>query len=142
MDELEIASRAATAMYENDVAIKELGMQVEAVSANSATTRFVVRADMLNGHAVCHGGFIFALADTALAYACNARGWVTYAASADIEFLRPARLGDELVAVAEERHRGSRTGVYDVVVRNQDGEQIALFRGRSHSTRDRLVPET
>ena len=93
---------------------------------------------MLNGHDVCHGGYLFTLADTAFAYACNTYNQVTLASGASIEFLRPARAGDRIVARATEIHRGGRTGFYDVSLENQDGEQIAVFRGRSHSTREVL----
>jgi acyl-CoA thioesterase len=91
-----------------------------------------VREDMVNGHQLCHGGLIFTLADSAFAFACNTYDLVTVAAAGTIEFLLSARLGDELTATAEERSRSKRTGVYDVTVRNQQGECVALFRGRSH----------
>jgi phenylacetic acid degradation protein PaaD len=90
-----------------------------------------VRRDMVNGHELCHGGLIFALADTCFAMACNTHGKPTVAAGASIDFIAPARFGDELTAVAEERQRMRRNGVYDVSVHNQAGECIALFRGRS-----------
>ena len=91
-----------------------------------------VREDMVNGHELCHGGLIFTLADSAFAFACNTYDAVTVASAASVEFLLPARLGDELTAIAEERSRSKRTGVYDVAVRNQQGDCVALFRGRSH----------
>ena len=94
---------------------------------------------MVNGHDICHGGYIFTLADTVFAYACNGYDRLTVAAGAAIEFVRPGRLGDDLRAVAVERHRGGRTGVYDIEVTNQDGETIAMFRGRSHSTSQSLI---
>ena len=95
---------------------------------------------MLNGFNVCHGGYLFTLADTAFAYACNAYNKLTLAAGASIDFLQPANPGDLLVATATERRRGRTTGIYDVVISNQDGEEIAIFRGRSHSTSDPLFP--
>jgi acyl-CoA thioesterase len=91
-----------------------------------------VREDMVNGHQLCHGGLIFTLADSAFAFACNTYDLVTVASAASVEFLLSARLGDELTAVAEERSRSKRTGIYDVAVSNQRGECVALFRGRSH----------
>jgi acyl-CoA thioesterase len=94
---------------------------------------------MINGFAVCHGGHIFALADTAFAFACNAYNQVTFAAGASIDFLRPARVGDKLLAVATERHRGGRSGIYDVSVSNQDDEEIAVFSGRSVATREAIL---
>ena len=92
-----------------------------------------VREDMVNGHAICHGGYIFTLADSAFAFACNSYDVTTVAAHCEISFLRPARLGEMLVAEAEERHRRGRSGIYDVTVRGADGETIALFRGWSRS---------
>jgi acyl-CoA thioesterase len=139
MDETELAKQCGEAMYENDVAVRELGISVEVTDAGRAEATLEVRAEMLNGHEVCHGGYLFTLADTAFAYACNTYNQVTFAAGAAIEFLRPARLGDRLVATAVERHRGGRAGTYDVRVCNQDGDEIALFRGRSHSTRQALI---
>jgi acyl-CoA thioesterase len=97
-----------------------------------------IRDDMVNGFDVCHGGIIFALADTAFAFACNAYNRLSVAASAHIEFLRPAKTNDELTATASEEHRGKRSGLYSVEVRNQHGETIALFRGRS-AGRDRAL---
>jgi acyl-CoA thioesterase len=93
-----------------------------------------VRASMLNGFAICHGGYIFTLADTAFAFACNAHDNLTVAAAANIEFLRPVHEQDRLTAVASERHRAGRSGIYDVEVRSQDGALVALFRGRAHAT--------
>jgi acyl-CoA thioesterase len=91
-----------------------------------------VTGTMVNGHQICHGGLIFTLADSTFAFACNSYNSVTVAAGGTIEFLQAARLGDELTASAQERSRSRRTGVYDVDVRNQSGECVAMFRGRSH----------
>jgi acyl-CoA thioesterase len=91
---------------------------------------------MLNGHSSCHGGLIFSLADSAFAFACNSHGGIVVAAAASIDFLAPARGGDELTAVAVERWRSKRNGIYEVTVANQGGETIAFFRGRSHQVRD------
>lgn len=139
MDDFAIATRCRDTMYDADVAVQALDISVEVTGVGQAEARFEVRPDMLNGYKVCHGGYLFTLADTAFAYACNSYNKVTLAAGASIEFLRSANLGDRLVAAATERRRGSRTGIYDVVVSNQEGEEIALFRGRSHSTRDTLI---
>ena len=139
MDDLAIATQCRDTMYDADVAVKALEISIEMTGVGQAEARFEVRPDMLNGYKVCHGGYLFTLADTAFAYACNSYNKVTLAAGASIEFLQSATLGDQLVAVATERRRGSRSGIYDVVVSNQDGAEIALFRGRSHSTRDALV---
>lgn len=139
MTELKTAKRCARAMWSGDQASKALGMKVEIRKVGSATARMTVREDMVNGFDVCHGGLLFALADTAFAFACNAYDRKTVAASGNIEFLRPARLGDQLRAVAAEEHRGRRTGYYNVRIDNQDGELIALFRGRSVSGKQPLL---
>ncbi len=138
MDDFAIAKKCRDTMYDGDAALQLLDISVEVTAIGRAEARFEVRRDMINGHGVCHGGCLFMLADTAFAYACNSYNKVTLAAGASIEFLRAAKLGDQMVAIATERHRGRRTGFYDVVVSNQEGEEIALFRGRSHSTRDTL----
>lgn len=91
-----------------------------------------VLPEMINGHQVCHGGLVFSLADTAFAYACNSYNESTVAAAGSIDFLAPARAGDELTAVAHELWRTRRNGLYEITVTNQRGERIALFRGRSH----------
>jgi acyl-CoA thioesterase len=138
MDDLAIAKQCRDTMYAADVAVRALDIKVEVTGAGRAEAELEIRSEMLNGHEVCHGGYLFTLADTAFAYACNSYNLVTFAAGASIEFLRPAKLGDQIFAVATERHRGGRTGIYDVVLSNQDGAEVAIFRGRSHSTRDTL----
>jgi acyl-CoA thioesterase len=110
------------------------------IGVGHAEARVAVTPDMINGFDVCHGGYIFTLADTAFAFACNAYDQVTYAGGASIDFLRPVKVGDELVAIAYERYRGGRSGVYEVTVRNQDGEEVAVFTGRSVATRDSILP--
>jgi acyl-CoA thioesterase len=107
-------------------------MQVESAASGRAKVSMRIRADMLNGHAICHGGFVFALADSAFAFACNSHNRNTLAAGASIDFLAPARDGDVLTAIATEVSRTRRTGLYDVAVTNQHGERIAIFRGRAH----------
>jgi len=123
-------------MWGNDVASQDLGMTIEVTKPGQAEARFEVRANMVNGYDICHGGFIFTLADSAFAFACNTYNRITLAASASIEFVRPARLGDKLLAKAAEVHRGGRTGIYDITVTNQDDDVVAIFRGRSHATRE------
>ena len=115
-----------------DEASRGLGIELIDQGEGRAVTRMTVRDDMVNGHAMAHGGLIFTLADTAFACACNSFGPVTVAASADIVFVAPARAGDVLVAEAVLRTRFGRSGLYDVTVR-RGGEVIAEFRGRSHS---------
>jgi acyl-CoA thioesterase len=119
------------AMMTRDVASRRLGIELVTNGEGRAVTRMTVRADMVNGHAMAHGGLIFTLADTAFACACNSWGPMTVAASADIVFVAPARAGDVLMAEAVVRTRFGRSGVYDVTVR-RGGEVIAEFRGRSH----------
>ena len=133
MDELNIARRCGDAMWEGDKASHALGIDIEVTGVGAATARMTVRADMVNGLDVCHGGLVFALADTAFAFACNAYNVQTFAASCNIEFLRPARLGDVLLATASEDHRGRRSGYYTVTIHNHDDQLVALFRGRSAS---------
>jgi acyl-CoA thioesterase len=100
-----------------------------------------VRPDMLNGHAICHGGFIFTLADSAFAYACNSYNLSTVASGCAIDFVAPAREGDVLTARAAERSIAGRTGVYDIDVVNQRGETVALFRGKSYRIKGHVVDE-
>ena len=119
------------AMMANDAASRGLGIELVDQGEGRAVTRMTVRQDMVNGHAMAHGGLIFALADTAFACACNSFGPVTVAASAEIVFVAPARTGDVLVAEAVLRTRFGRSGLYDVTV-CRDGDVIAEFRGRSH----------
>jgi acyl-CoA thioesterase len=133
MDENGIAKRCAEVMYASDAASKALGIRVDVAEAGKAVASMTVREDMVNGFDVCHGGIVFTLADTAFAFACNGYDNRTFAAAASIDFLRPARLGDELRAVAREDYRGSRTGFYTAEVRNQRDEVVAMFRGRSAS---------
>jgi acyl-CoA thioesterase len=123
------------AMMAADEASRALGIELVAAGAGHATTRMTVRPDMVNGHAIAHGGLVFTLADTAFACACNSHGPVTVAAGAEIVFVAPARLGDVLTAEAIERTVFGRSGIYDVTVR-RDTEVVAEFRGRSH----RLAP--
>jgi acyl-CoA thioesterase len=139
MSDGKVTNRCAEAMYANDDASRMLGISVEVEEAGRATARMTVREDMLNGFDVCHGGLIFALADTAFAFACNGYDDLTYAAQADIEFVRPATKGDALVAVAREDYRGRKTGFYTVEVTNQDDQLVAMFRGRSASKGEPLL---
>ena len=130
-----LAERAAAAMYDADLASRHLGIQIDQVAPGRATARMQVRDTMLNGHAICHGGYVFLLADTAFAFACNTYGPTTVAAACDVVFLGPAHLGDELIAEATERHRFGRSGIYDVTVRLPDTTVIAEFRGHSRTLR-------
>ena len=133
----QLAEHVRTAMYSKDGASQALGMQVVAISPTSATMTMTVRADMLDGHATCHGGFITTLADSAFAFACNAGNEMTVASGLTIDFVAPAREGDVLTAESVQVSHAGRTGVYDVTVRNQRGELIAVFRGRSYTMKGR-----
>ena len=133
-DRDDLARASAAAMLAEDNASAGLGMQLLDVGPGRARLRMPVRQDMVNGHAIAHGGFIFALADSAFAVACNTHGVVTVAAGCDITFAAPAQLGDVLVADAAETDTFGRSGITDVrVTREPDGQLIAVFRGRSRS---------
>ena len=121
----------AQSMFARDRASQLLGMQIVDCEAGTATVQMKVSDDMVNGLSVCHGGFIFTLADSAFAFACNNTNFNTVAAGCTIEFLAPVKLGDTLTARAAERAQRGRTGIYDVDVTNQLGELIATFRGKS-----------
>ena len=136
-----LAERAVEALWRGDAASRQLGMSIESCRPGCATVTMRIRTDMVNGHGICHGGLIFALADSAFAFACNSHGDNTVAAGASIEFLRPVRAGDALRAVATERWRRGRSGIYEVEVQNQKGEAVALFRGRSHKIAGRLTDD-
>ena len=128
------ARRLADEMYANDRASQALGIAVDDVRMGRALARMRVTPAMVNGHAIAHGGYIFLLADTAFAFACNTHG-PTVAGAAEIVFVQPAREGDDLVAEAVERIGYGRNGVYDVTVRRGDGAVIAEFRGHSRRVR-------
>lgn len=121
---------AAHDMFDRDLASQGLGIELVDAGEGRATVQMRVTDAMVNGHAVAHGGFVFLLADTAFACACNSHGPVTVAAGADISFVRPARSGDLLSAFAKERVTSGRSGIYDVTV-TRDGDVVAEFRGRS-----------
>ena len=137
----QLAEACRDAMWKDDRASRGLGMQVAEVGPGSATLTMAVREDMLNGHDICHGGFVTTLADSAFAFACNAYNEVTVASGFDVNLVAAARRGDVLTARARELSRTGRTGVYDITVSNQRGETVALFRGRSYTMKGRpIVP--
>jgi len=133
------AERATAALFARDRASQALGMRITGVRPGWARVAMLVRADMVNGHGVCHGGIVFALGDSAFAFACNSYNENTVAAAASIDFLAAARAGDELTAEASELWRTRRNGLYEIVVSNQRGERIALFRGRSYRLDGQVV---
>lgn len=136
-----VAEAVARTMYARDHAARTLGMIIDEVGPGFARLSMTVREDMVNGHDICHGGITFALADTAFAYACNARNDVAVAASCSITYTNPARRGDRLLAECVERFHRGRTGIYDVTVTDQDGQVVALFRGNSRHTGGKVVPD-
>ena len=124
------ARQAVEALLAGDRASQALGVEVLDVQPGRARVAMTVRADMVNGHGICHGGFLFTLADCAFAFACNSYGDAMVAAGASIEFLAAARCGERLIAAASETSRTPRHGIYDVVVTTASGETRAHFRGR------------
>jgi acyl-CoA thioesterase len=137
-----LAERVAAAMYARDAASRAMGMTIVGVGPGYAELTMTVRGDMLNGHAICHGGFIFTLADSAFAFACNSYNLTTVASGCTIDFVAPAREGDVLTAAAREMSGSGRTGVYDIEVRNQRGEPVALFRGKSYRIKGHVVEQS
>ena len=138
----ELAAQVGEAMFAADAASKEfLQMELLACEPGRAVMRMKVRAAMLNGHRICHGGLIFTLADSTFAFACNSHNKVTVAAGCSIEFLKPAHLGDVLTCEGVEQVLQGRHGVYDMKVTNQRGEVVAVFRGKSAQIPGTVVPE-
>jgi acyl-CoA thioesterase len=135
----ELAAATAKAMMSRDEASRSLGMHIVEVAPGYAKLTMQVRPDMINGHQTCHGGFIFALADSAFAFSCNSYNFNTVASGCSIEYLVPGRAGDVLTAEAVEQTRSGKTGVYDVTISNQNGIQVALFRGRSHQVKGEVL---
>ncbi len=131
MSNLEQARACRDAMYAKDLASQALGIDVTIPEPGSAEARMSISDTMLNGFGICHGGYVFALADTAFAFACNAYDRVTVAAGASIDYLKPVHTGDALRANAREIHRGRRAGLYEVSVHNQNNDLVAVFQGRS-----------
>lgn len=147
-----LARRCADEMYAEDGASRSLGIRVDGVEPGRATARMRVTPTMVNGHGIAHGGYVFLLADTAFAFACNTYGVTTVARGAEIVFVTPVREGDDLAATAAERVRYGRSGVYDVTVRRivgadaadtgaEGGEIVAEFRGQSQSLPARPHPD-
>jgi phenylacetic acid degradation protein PaaD len=137
-----LAEQSAAAMWAEDAASQALGMTLDDVRPGYARLSMTVRPDMVNGHGICHGGLVFALADSAFAFACNSYNRSTVAQACDIVFVNAARLGDSLIAEAVERTRFGRNGVYDVTIGlagAAEMEYIALFRGRSREIGGTLI---
>jgi acyl-CoA thioesterase len=126
-----LARACAAAMWADDHASQGLGMALVAVAPGRAVLRMAVTQAMANGHGMCHGGFLYTLADSAFAFACNSHGERAVANHCSITYLRPGRVGDTLTATAQERARSGRSGVYDVELTDGEGTVIAEFRGVS-----------
>lgn len=140
-DPHELAVRVGAAMFAVDAASKDfLRMELLACEPGRARMRMAVRAPMLNGHQICHGGLIFTLADSTFAFACNSHNNVAVAAGCSIEFLRPAQLGDVLTCEGVEQVLQGRHGIYDMEVTNQRGEVVAVFRGKSAQIKGTVLP--
>lgn len=137
----EIAQKSADAMWARDDASKWLGMSLDAVGPGTATTSFTVEKHHTNGHDICHGGYIFTLADSAFAFACNTYNQLVVAQHNSISFLRPGKLGVRLTAQAREVTRSGRSGLYDVRVTDETGAVIAEFRGASRVIEGRHFEE-
>ncbi len=140
MTEFEVAQACAAAMWRADHASQGLNMEIEHIAPGAARLSMAVEPRMVNGHGICHGGFIFTLADSAFAFACNTDGAVAVASECSISFIRPARLGERLVATAEQRHRAGRSGIYDVRV-TAGPDIVAEFRGHCRTTGARLIEQ-
>jgi len=137
-----LARKVGEAMFSVDNASKDF-MQMELVTCEPgrAVMRMMVREPMLNGHKICHGGLIFTLADSTFAFACNSHNHVAVAAGCSIEFLKPGQLGDVLTCEGIEQTLQGRHGIYDMKVSNQQGDVIALFRGKSAQIKGTVIPE-
>lgn len=132
---------SAAAMWTGDKVAHALGMELTDIGPGHATLTMRVRPDQLNGHGICHGGYIFTLADTAFAYACNSHNQLVVAQQNTITFLSPGRVGELLKATAQEQHLAGRSGLYDAVVTGEDGRKVALFRGLSRSVKGQHFTE-
>ena len=138
----QIAARVGEVMFANDVASKDtMGMALVSVAPGHAVMRMTVQPLHLNGHQICHGGFIFTLADSTFAFACNSHNRNTVAAGCSIEFLKPAHAGDVLTCEGAEQMLQGRHGIYDMKVSNQRGETVAMFRGKSAQIPGTVFPE-
>jgi acyl-CoA thioesterase len=128
-----LAQACADSMWADDASSQALGMAIEQIAPGQARLAMMIGAQMVNGHGICHGGYVFILADSAFAFACNTYNERNVAQHCSVSFIRPARLGMRLVAVAQERQRAGRSGIYDVTVTAEDGAPVAEFRGHSRA---------
>jgi acyl-CoA thioesterase len=143
VDAKTLAAQVGNSMFAADRASREfMRMELVTCEPGRAVMRMTVRQEMLNGHRICHGGFIFTLADSTFAFACNSHNKVAVAAGCSIEFLKPGQLGDVLTCEGVEQVLQGRHGVYDMRVSNQRGETVAMFRGKSAQIQGTVIPET
>ena len=141
MDADELARQVGESMFSADTASRgTMGMELVSCAPGRAVLRMTVGELHLNGHRICHGGFIFTLADSTFAFACNSRNRVTVAAGCSIEFLKPGQLGDVLTCEGVEQVLQGRHGIYDMKVSNQRGEAVAMFRGKSAAIQGTVIP--
>ena len=142
MEPIELARKVGESMFAADAASREtMGMELVSCEPGRAVLRMTVREKHLNGHKICHGGFIFTLADSTFAFACNSHNRITVAAGCSIEFLKPGQLGDVLTCEGREQVLQGRHGIYDMKVSNQRGEVVAMFRGKSAAVQGNVIPE-
>ena len=137
----ELAEASARAMWNDDLASQRLGMTLDHIAPGRATLSMTVTEAMANGHGHCHGGYIFTLADSTFAFACNSYNQRVVAQHCAITYLIPGRIGDRLTATARETARRGRSGLYDVRITNQDGAHLAEFRGHSRVVRGSHLPD-
>ena len=140
-DPQRLAEACAHSMFERDQASRQMGMNLLSAGPGRASLSMRVREDMIQGHGTCHGGYLFALADSAFAFACNSYDEATVALGCSIDYVAPARLDDLLLATCCEQSRSGRTGNYDVRVENQHGQLIALFHGKSYKVRGTVLAQ-
>ena len=141
-DAKDIARQVGETLFAVDIASKDtMGMVLISCEPGRAVIRMTVKELHLNGHQICHGGFIFTLADSTFAFACNSHNKNTVAAGCSIEFLKPGKLGDVLTCEGIEQTLSGRHGIYDMKVSNQNGEVIAMFRGKSAQIQGTVIPE-
>ncbi|MGB0127307.1 MAG: hydroxyphenylacetyl-CoA thioesterase PaaI [Rhodocyclaceae bacterium] len=137
-----LAEAVGRELYARDRNAQSVGIQLDEIRPGFARMHLKIRPEMTNSHDICHGGVIFTLADTAFAYACNSYNHNTVASSCSIDFVAPAHAGETLTAVAEERARSGRTGVYDIEIMNGQEHVVAYFRGKSYRVKGEVVQRT
>ena len=138
-DPQSIAEACAEVLWKNDSASQKLGITIIGIAPGSATLTMTVTKDMTNGHGTCHGGYLFTLADSAFAFACNTYDQCCVAQHCSISYLTPGYIGDKLTATATEVSRRGRSGIYDIRINNQKQETIAEFRGHSRTIKGTLL---